>query len=304
MEMARQNWFFYVSNTQAYFDLSYIFYKNLFASQTKSNLLKTTHYFGPEFSSKNTIHPNLSSRKAPDIPKEVQLAFQAMVHKITNYLNQSNSNRIADSINTPLNIVSSISQSSFLKKNIHLNSIRHPSHNAKFLTNQMIPIHTREKQLMTLYQLFSAVDTNISIEPFYDNWDREIRLAQEKVLIEKSIQWAATCNQALEFIKRSQPAEQLRKENNELFLQRLSQSENSKDTETTLNNYLSNIEIQQDVLSICSQQKIKIFSLSDTSEQLIKDALEKQIFITDIEAKKLFKNTTARINGDKTQKIY
>ncbi len=290
IQMAQQNWFFYVSNTQAYFDLSYALYKGFFTSQTEPNLLKRPHYFGPVLDNTDSMDMSIFPYIQSNIPEEAQLAFQTMVHKITTHFNKTYSHPIENISNIPLNIVSSISQSSFVKKNIQLDRVFAPFHSAIFAMfpsaakNAPIPLNTESEQLIILHKLFSVRDTSVPIEPFYDHWSEEIRLAQEVVLTENSLHWAMTCNQALDFIKISQKTEQMRKADNELFLQQLSQY---GDASVALDQYLSTFNAQKNILNNCSYRKIQTFSLPDTPQQFIAKALKKTTFSTSEEAREM-----------------
>ena len=275
VEMARQNWFFYVSNATAYFDLAYTFYKTLLSSSNANNPLNQTHYFGSLFSP-SFSKQGILSKSQTEIPKEASLAFKNMQQIIARYAHQNNIS--LENISHVPFIVSSSTESSFLKPNIQLQKIGWQSP-IPVWSAKMIVLDSPQKQLLVLYNLFSVVNESNSISRFYPNWSEELLLAKDRALKEHSKHLATTCNQAVRFIKSAKEIQEIKQSDPDIFAQMLSDYNYS---EASLNQHL---KTQKQVVSQCVQEKIKWFHLDRTSQDILEEASDN--FISYEEAKSL-----------------
>lgn len=205
--MAQNNWMVYVSKAIDSFETVYHIYRDFFLSQELvGHPLNQTNYLGPHFTHLAYMAVPKEKRKYQDIifivesikqeneaphPDAISI-FKSMSQKITDYLKDTYPQE--NPTNPPLNLVSPLSESSFLKPKIQLEPAWSPPANHIYLASE-------RDQLMALKKLFSVTSIHTSLKPFYDDWERELESAKEIVILETARYVKNLCDHSLAIIK-------------------------------------------------------------------------------------------------------
>ncbi len=289
IEMGKQNWLHYISNTLTYFDTSANIYQNFFLSRQMPTLFNKTHYFGPLFDDIDIeSSDSFISSKTNKLSKDIQTIFLNMAQKIKSYnvnnpippspltlsqlfqkIFKTEQKAPPNKPNLPLQIVSSISDSKFIRP-IKLDPAIEINLTIDFLSSKpirrqkTIEISDKHTQLSVLQKMFSVADPSVPIISFYKHWNIELQKTKNWILQTETQQIKSRCDQAVNFTK---------------TIKQLIQS-GSIQPSNEINHYL---DAQKKILNQCMDIKQSITSNRSTTRLGKKEELitqkEAQIFI-------------------------
>ena len=220
------------------------------------------------------------------LPEEANTAFQNINNKIATYFKANYPTPVEKVHYTPVNLVSSIANISFINPHIELDRVIAPFH---FLFSLFVadphtppPLSSTKERLLALYHLFSTRDTHVPLESFYSNWETELKQAKKAVIRDNSFLWKMYCDQTLEDNKKSHRIELFRESNPKEFQKELDKSD---DPDATLKEYFADIKKQKDILNTCRNIKAAL----PGHQKPVGDILEQESFVTSKDAKQIIR---------------